>query len=124
MKRKSLLKILIPVAAVAVAAALLLSLTKLIWRSGSKAENPFFLPGDAQFLWEPGDCWSLGFAKQNLTGSPEVRENIEKGVYVLPGFNDVGITFKSADIMDDLFAKAVYLDDNTGRGGILYAVVD
>jgi len=27
-------------------------------------------------------------------------------------------------ILDDLFARAVYLDDNTGRGGVLYASVD
>jgi len=53
-----------------------------------------------------------------------VRENIMNGVYSIPGFNDVGVTFWSTDIMDDLYAKAIFLDDNTGRGGILYAVVD
>jgi len=95
-----------------------------VWRSGSRRDNPCFLPGDARFLWAPGGGWTLGFAKQNLTDSPEVRGNIRDGIYVLPGFNDVGTTYRSTDILDDLFAKAVYLDNNTGRGGILYAVVD
>lgn len=104
--------------------ALVDMLVKTVREPGCKEDNPYFLPGDAAFQWEPGDCWTLGFAKQNLTNSPEVRENIKNGVYVIPGFNDVGTTFRATDIMDDLFAKAVYLDDNTGRGGILYAVVD
>ena len=99
-------------------------LTKLAWEPGFKKDNPYFLPGDAQFQWEPGAHWTLGFAKQNLTDSPEVRENIRNGVYAIPGYNDIDRTSWSADIMDDLFVKAVYLDDNTGYGGILYAVVD
>ena len=124
-KRPLAFKILLSIAAVFLTIFVAtVSLTKTIWASGGKQENPLFLPGDAQFLWEPGESWSLGFAKQNLTGSAEVRENIEQGVYVLPGFNDIATTYRSTGIMDDLFAKAVFLDDNTGRGGILYAVVD
>jgi len=99
-------------------------LAKTASEPGGKRDNLYFMPGDADFLWEYGDSWSLGFAKQNLTNSAEVRENIKNGVYTLPGFNDVGTTFRSTDIMDDMFSKAVYLDDNTGRGGILYAMVD
>ena len=124
-KKRILVKILLPILAVAIAAgAAAACLTMVVWAPSGKGENPCFLPGDAQFQWEPGNCWSLGFAKQNLTDSPEVRENIKNGVYVLPGYNDAGTTYRSTGIMDDLFVKAVYLDDNTGRGGILYAVVD
>jgi len=96
------------------------SFAKLASEPGRKRDNPYFMPGDVQFLWEPGDCWTLGFAKQNLTDSPEVRENIKNGVYRVAGFGPN----KSTDIMDDLYAKAIYLDDNTGRGGVLYAVID
>jgi len=86
MRKKSIvLRVLLPLIAVLMAVlAAVFSLATHVWRSGSKKDNP----------------------------------------YVLPGFNDVGVTFRSEGIMDDLFAKAVYLDDNTGRGGILYAVVD
>jgi len=97
------------------------NLTRLVSEPGAKKDNPYFMPGDARFSWEPGKYWTLGFAKQNLTDSTEVRENIQNGVYVLPGFAN---NTRSMDIMDDLFVKAVYLDDNTGRGGILYAVID
>jgi len=86
----------------------------------AKPQSPYFLPGDGEFLWEPGDCWTLGFAKRNLTGAPEVQQGLEEGRFLVAGYGR-----KPAEsIMDDLFARAVYLDDNTGRGGFLYAAVD
>ena len=96
------------------------SFSKLAREPGCKQANPYFMPGDAQFSWEPGDCWTLGFAKQNLTDSAEVRRNIKNGVYRVAGFGPN----KSTDIMDDMYAKAIYLSDNTGRGGVLYAAID
>ena len=87
---------------------------------GCKQANPYFLPGDTEFLWEPGPRWTLGFAKQNMTGGPATRANIKNGLYNMAGYGHM----VSTDTMDDLFAKAIYLDDNTGRGGMLYAVVD
>jgi len=86
---------------------------------GHKKDNPYFLPGDAAFSWEPGENWSLGFAKRSLTDSPAVREGIQNGRYFIGGSS-----LKAKGIVDDMYARAVYLDDNTGRGGILYAVVD
>ena len=122
MRKKALIyKIFIPVAVIAVLAALLLGLTQRVWVGGGKQENPYFLPGDAQFQWEPGDSWSLGFAKQNLTESPELRQGIADGRYIVAGYV---LNIPSDSILDDLYVKAIYLDDNTGRGGILYAVVD
>jgi len=97
-------------------------LTKGAWyEPGCKTpENPAFLPGDAEFLWEPGECWTLGFAKRNLTDAPEVQQGLGEGRYLVAGYNRT----PAASIMDNMFARAVYLDDNTGRGGILYAAVD
>lgn len=88
---------------------------------GPKQANPYFQPGDTRFSWEPGPCWSLGFAAENLTSGPAVRENIRGGRYQVAGYQN---NVASSDIRDDLLARAVYLDDNTGRGGILYAVAD
>ena len=102
------------------ARALTGSLAKLACEPGCKRDNPYFMPGDPQFSWEPGPHWTLGFARQNLTDSPEVRKNIKDGVYHMAGFGII----KTADIMDDMYVKAIYLDDNTERGGILYAVID
>ena len=96
------------------------SFAKLAREPGNKGVISHFMPGDAEFSWEPGGHWTLGFAKQNLTESSEVRENIKNGVYRVAGFG----MHKSTDIMDDMFSKAIYLDDNTGRGGLLYAVID
>ena len=96
-------------------------LTSAAKEPGHKKPNPYFQPGDAVFEWEPGECWTLGFAKQNLTDSPQVREGIENGRYIVAGYV---LNIPSEGIADDLYAKAVWLDDNTGRGGIFYAVVD
>ena len=97
-------------------------LAKGAWHEPSckKPQNPAFQPGDEQFLWDPGDCWTLGFAKKNLTDAPEVREGLAAGRFLVAGDNSI----PAKSIFDDMFARAVYLDDNTGRGGILYASVD
>jgi len=97
-------------------------LTKGAWHEPGRGQpqNPYFQPGDESFLWEPGDRWTLGFAKTNLTGAPEVQKGLEEGRFLVAGYNRT----PAQSILDDLFARAVYLDDNTGRGGVLYASVD
>jgi len=97
-------------------------LAKGAWREPgcAKPENPYFLPGDGEFLWEPGDSWTLGFAKRNLTDAPEVLQGLAQGRFLVAGYNRI----PAQRVMDDLFTRAVYLDDNTGRGGVLYASVD
>jgi len=97
-------------------------LTKGAWHEPSRRppQDPTFRPGDGEFLWEPGDHWTLGFAKENLAGAPEVRQGLAEGRFLVAGYGRI----PAQSILDDLYAKAVYLDDNTGRGGILYASVD
>ena len=85
-----------------------------------KPGNPTFRPGDKEFLWAPGGHWTLGFAKESLTDAQEVRKGLEEGRYLIAGYGRM----PAEDILDDMVARAVYLDDNTGRGGILYASVD
>ena len=88
------------------------------YEPGCKKCNPYFLPGDAQFAAQAGACWTLGFAGINLTR--ELHGEIEAGRYNVAGYSHIATT----GVMDDMFVRAVYLDDNTGRGGILYAVID
>jgi len=97
-------------------------LTKAAWNEPrpGQPKNPTFRPGDGAFLWAPGDHWTLGFAKENITGAPEVHRGLEEGRYLMAGYGRM----PAESILDDLFARAIYLDDNTGRGGILYASVD
>jgi len=97
-------------------------LTKGAWNEPSrgKPKNPHFQPGDEAFLWEPGEHWTLGFAKENITGAPEVHRGLEEGRYLMAGYGRM----PAEGILDDMYARAVYLDDNTGRGGVLYASVD
>jgi len=88
------------------------------YEPGCKKQNPYFLPGDAAFAAQPGGCWSLGFAKINLTGG--LHEEIVAGSCNVAGYSHIA----STEVMDDMFVRALYLDDSTGRGGILYAVID
>ena len=87
---------------------------------GARQSTPYFLPGDAAFCFAPGEYWTMGFAARNLTADPAIRERIEAGHFNMAGFART----LSASVMDDMYARAIYLNDNTGRGGILYAVVD
>jgi len=87
---------------------------------GSRQHNPYFLPGDTQFSFEAGEHWSMGFGYRNLTACPDIRAGIEAGEFYVAGFSQI----PSESVMDDMYVRAFYLNDNTGRGGILYAVVD
>jgi len=90
------------------------------YEPGKKQENPYFLPGDARFSFTPGEHWTLGFGKRSLTADPQVTADAEAGRYYIAGYGRM----QSDSILDHLYAKAIYLDDNTERGGLLYAVVD
>ena len=87
---------------------------------GPRRPTPYFLPGDAEFCFEPGEHWTMGFAARNLTADPVIRERIEAGHFNVAGYART----LSESVMDDMYARAFYLNDNTGRGGMLYAVVD
>lgn len=74
------------------------------------------LPGDAVFSQTAGDCWTVGFAKAVLTPG-----DVGEKTYYIAGYNSNN---PAEGVLDDMFARAMYLDDNTGRGGVIFCVVD
>ncbi len=72
--------------------------------------------GDAKFLREPGAAFSCGFGKAVLT-----PDDVESGKYYIAGYDSNN---PAKTVLDDMFARAVYLDDNTGRGGAVLCAVD
>ncbi|MBR3597705.1 MAG: hypothetical protein IKL47_12090 [Clostridia bacterium] len=79
-------------------------------------EAQYMLTGDGIFSDVAGDFWTIGFAKEVL--SPE---DITSDTYYIAGYNTNN---PAKDILDDMYAKAVYLDDNTGRGGVIVCAID
>lgn len=76
----------------------------------------YMLTGDDVFSDDAGESWTVGFAKSALT-----PDDIESGKYYIAGYNTNN---PAKYILDDMYAKAVYIDDNTGRGGVIICAID
>lgn len=80
------------------------------------AEAKYMLPGDSVFSETPGEQWTVGFASAVLTPT-----DVTSDTYYIAGYNTNN---PATAVLDDMLAKAVYLDDNTERGGIIICAVD
>ncbi len=65
---------------------------------------------------QPADHYTVGFGKAEMT-PPDIGQK----TYYMAGY---GSNKPITGVMDPLFAHAVWLDDNSGRGGILMISVD
>ena len=78
--------------------------------------SKYMLPGDESFSEAPGSFWTVGFAKTILT-----PDDVGEKKYYIAGYNSNN---PAEGVLDDIFARAVYLDDNTGRGGAAFCAID
>lgn len=78
--------------------------------------SAYMLTGDTVFSENAGECWTLGYAKEALT-----PEDVTADTYYIAGYNSNN---PAVGVLDDMYAKAVYIDDNTGRGGVVVCAVD
>ncbi len=77
--------------------------------------SEFMLTGDKTFSYN-GEKWTVGFAKEVLT-----PDDITEEKYYIAGYNTNN---PAKSVLDDMHAKAVYLDDNSGRGGVVVCAID
>ena len=77
--------------------------------------SKYMLTGDDAFSYS-GEKWTVGFAKEVLT-----PDDISEGTYYIAGYNTNN---PAKSVLDDMYAKAVYLDDNSGRGGVIICAID
>lgn len=77
--------------------------------------SEFMLTGDKTFSYN-GEKWTVGFAKEVLT-----PDDITEEKYYIAGYNTNN---PAKSVLDDMHAKAVYLDDNSGRGGVIICAID
>ena len=95
--------------------AIISSMPKSYFKSGDEA-NEYMLTGDDKFSDKAGSCFTFGFAKSILT-----PEDITKAKYYIAGYDSNN---PAKGVLDDMYARAVYIDDNTGRGGVVFCVLD
>lgn len=82
----------------------------------SKKANKYMLRGDKTFTDNAGKCFTCGFSKSVLT-----PDDIKFRKYFIAGYDSNN---PAHSVLDDMFARAVYIDDNTGRGGVVMCSVD
>ena len=103
---------------------LILTISFNIWFSSGYMDfedynNPYFKSGDENFLTEAiSNKFSLGFSKEILT-----PDDIELTKYYLAGYFTFPATY-ATEVLDDLYVRAICIDDNSGRGAVALAVID
>ncbi len=87
----------------------------------SDEEVPGFMAGTEEFLDEAtADKWLLGFDSRSLL--PENKEEVI-GKYYVAGTIDFAPKY-ATKVYDDLKVRTAVLDDGTGRGSAVFAVID
>ncbi|MEE0982107.1 MAG: hypothetical protein U0K91_10505 [Acutalibacteraceae bacterium] len=82
----------------------------------SEKANKYMLKGDNKFSTQKGEHFTCGFGKSVLT-----PDDIKIRKYFIAGYDSNN---PAQGVLDDMFARAVYIDDNTGRGGVVICSVD
>lgn len=95
--------------------AIIFAMPKSYFKTEKEA-NKYMLKGDARFISTQGTHFTCGFGKRILT-----PDDIGKTKYFIAGYDSNN---PAQSILDDMYARAVYLDDNTGRGGVVMCCVD
>ncbi len=78
--------------------------------------NRYMLTGDKKFKNMTGEYFTCGFGKAVLTPN-----DISSEKYYIAGYDSDN---PAEDVLDDMYARAVYIDDNTSNGGIVICAID
>ncbi|MBR2875606.1 MAG: hypothetical protein IKC01_00535, partial [Clostridia bacterium] len=84
--------------------------------SDEASASEYMLTGDGRFNFVKGDFFTCGFSKEILTPS-----DVKKQKYFIAGYDSNN---KALDVLDDMFARAIYIDDNKGNGGVVFCSID
>ncbi len=91
------------------------ALPKSYFTPGDEADK--YMPvGDEKFSAAPGKHFTCGFGKAVLT-----PDNINAEKYYIAGYDSNN---PAQGVLDDMYARAIYIDDNTGRGGAVICAID
>lgn len=76
----------------------------------------YMLTGDENFDFSKGDFFSCGFSKAILTPN-DINEN----KYYIAGYDSNN---PAQEVLDDMYARAIFIDDNKGNGGVVFCAID
>lgn len=96
--------------------ALVIGIMPQLFFTDVQHANKYMLSGDSTFSSVAGAKWTAGFSSGVLT-----PEDITSGTYYIAGYNSNN---PAKGVIDDIYARALYLDDNTGRGAVILCAVD
>ncbi len=78
--------------------------------------NQYMLTGDSKFSYNKGKCFTCGFGKSIIT-----PDDVSTGKYFIAGYDSNN---RATGVLDDMYARAVFIDDNTSRGGVILCAID
>lgn len=93
-----------------------ISLMPRSYFTSDEKANKYMLTGDKKFEYNKGKCFTCGFGKSVIT-----PDDVSTGKYFIAGYNSNN---PATGVLDDMYARAVYIDDNTSRGGVVLCAVD
>lgn len=95
--------------------------TPKTWEDADSYSSAGFMPGQAEFLSSPADGtrWSMGFASASILDGQDVQD----GKHYVGG--SLSVSDKTVtEVYDDLRVRTVAMNDGSGRGTTVFAVVD
>ncbi len=95
--------------------AIIFAMPKSYFNS-EKDANKYMLSGDDKFTDKEGSHFTCGFAKSIVTPS-----DVTSNKYYIAGYDSNN---PAKGVLDDMYARAVYIDDNTSRGGVVMCCID
>ncbi len=95
--------------------AIIFAMPKSYFNSETQA-NKYMLSGDHKFSDKEGSHFTCGFAKSIVTPS-----DVTSNKYYIAGYDSNN---PAKGVLDDMYARAVYIDDNTSRGGVVMCCID
>ena len=94
---------------------LISTMPKKYFTPQDKADK-YMLTGEEKFSSASGEKWTCGFGKAVFTPA-----DVGEKTYYIAGYASNNPAEK---VLDDLYARAVYLDDNKGNGGAVFCAID
>lgn len=95
--------------------------TPKTWETADDHSSDGFMPGSEEFLSAPADNarWSLGFGEGSLLEGQDIMD----GKHYVAGSLSVSDKLVTS-VADDLKVRTIALDDGSGRGITVFAVID
>lgn len=99
----------------ALAKTIIFCMPKKYFTTAENADR-YMLKGDDRFSEKNGEYFTCGFSKAVLT-----PDDVSAEKYFIAGYDSNN---PATAVLDDIYARAVYIDDNTGSGGVIMCSVD